>query len=203
MKLTVKFLEEKFNQFNKQFFNNELPKIKLEISRTRKTLGQYTYRRTRYGNSETPIAIRISGYYESTSKYYCQILIHEMIHYYLSYKNIGRLEDCHGYSFQQKMKEINDSQSEYTITTRGTTENKKLTKTKTVHIVIFNLRNKKYFSRIGNQTIEELKRRFSSVEFIKITHTNNEMADTLIKRSRKLSLIPCTPENCKLYGIAA
>lgn len=208
MELTITYLRNKFNQFNKEFFNNELPQIEIKISRSKRQFGSYRFKRANhYCPKETPVAILISNYYQQTGKEYCETLIHEMIHYYLSFKNIGRKDDCHGYYFQKEMKRINESQSTYKITIHGCSAgltSKNEIKGKVYRILVFEYNGRKYLSRVSDRfDPEKQQKNFKDCRFISINSTTNPKADKMINRTSKLSLVPLTTDLVNEYKLVA
>lgn len=84
MELTENILKEKFNEFNKLYFNNELKKCKLYIYNTKYELGMFLPRT--YNSqpiikiAKKPIVIKQNEWTEELLK---DTLVHEMIHYYV------------------------------------------------------------------------------------------------------------------------
>lgn len=160
MELTLDFLYNKFNAFNKLFFNNELPEIKIKISRT-KAFGSFHYTYTRIDknnvNNYTPVKIAISKLYNRSKNEIETTLIHEMIHYYICYKKI-KDTGSHGVIWQKMANEISNK-SKYRITecspSFGLEINKKLNKV--YYFVIFEYKGERYFSRVSKTYANYLK----------------------------------------------
>lgn len=204
MELTKEFLKRKFNEFNKEFFNNSLPLITLVINRTRNQFGAYWFTRTS-NKHEIPDKITISKYYDRTEKEICETLIHEMIHYYLSINNIARNCDPHGYYFIRLAKEIS-KKSDYEISVHSSSVGKISLNAKRgkVHkFVVFKYNGKLYMSKIANSMTEDKIVRKFDVEFIKFMTTTAQEAEKLINRNAKLSLIPYNEENINKYKLVA
>ena len=95
-----------FRQFNKDYFGNILPMPYIKIRHSVNTLGYFSYMQNEMsGTTET---LEISDFYAYTSNQLRDIVVHEMIHYYLYY--IG--EDVrlkHGKSFMRMAKQLNQS----------------------------------------------------------------------------------------------
>jgi predicted SprT family Zn-dependent metalloprotease len=95
-----------FRQFNKDYFGNILPMPYIKIRHSVNTLGYFSYMQNEMsGTTET---LEISDFYEYTSNQLRDIVVHEMIHYYLYY--IG--EDVrlkHGKSFMRMARQLNQS----------------------------------------------------------------------------------------------
>lgn len=108
MKITEDTLEEVFDYCNQSFFENELPTPDFGLLRSYHTLGLFTH------NYRSPKSKRLRGQKISISVYIdwerkdlIEIMAHEMVHYYLEYKNI-RPKKPHGKEFQEKAKELNE-----------------------------------------------------------------------------------------------
>ena len=104
------YLEQRFEEFNRQMFDGRLPKPPIFLSRAKSYLGicQFQKRRKFFGKVELyNFRIRISTYYDLPENEVEDILIHEMIHYYIG---VNRLADAsaHGPIFRAKMQEINE-----------------------------------------------------------------------------------------------
>ena len=108
MTLTVDLLQQWFRQFNETYFDGILPMPVLLLSKTRSRLGSIRYRRRRhlFHNDCDNVTIRISTYYESTEHEFQSVLLHEMIHYYIAYKDIHDTSS-HGRVFREIMNRLN------------------------------------------------------------------------------------------------
>ena len=95
-----------FRQFNKDYFGNILPMPHIKIKHSVNTLGYFSYMQNEmFGTTEV---LEISDFYEYTSNQLRDIVVHEMIHYYLYY--IG--EDVrlkHEKSFMRMARQLNQS----------------------------------------------------------------------------------------------
>lgn len=101
------FLIEKFNEYNRQFFNNELPAVPISYSRSRKKMGSTNYQRDEQGKPIlSTLRITMSVYYDLSEEEYIDTLVHEMIHCYILVKGI-KDTGKHGEEFQRIMREIN------------------------------------------------------------------------------------------------
>lgn len=94
-----------FQSFNHEYFNDELPIPNLVIRHTYRTLGYFHCDLDMWGNIVNPI-IEMSDNYDYTESQFRDILVHEMIHYYLLLT--GRDKRCHhGREFKKMSKEFN------------------------------------------------------------------------------------------------
>ena len=95
-----------FRQFNHDYFGNTLPMPYIKIRHSVNTPGYFSYMQNEmFGTTET---LEISDFYAYTSNQLRDIVVHEMIHYYLYY--IG--EDVrlkHGKSFMRMARQLNQS----------------------------------------------------------------------------------------------
>lgn len=108
MTLTVDLLRQWFAQFNAAYFGDELPMPALGLSKARTRLGTMTCRgeRTLFKRRFYDFAIRVSTFYDSTEREYQTVLLHEMIHYYITYKGIHDTS-AHGSEFRRIMHRLN------------------------------------------------------------------------------------------------
>ena len=109
MRATIEYIENKFNEFNKQMFEGKLQPIPFKTTAARTFLGQVRcYRESnpdgswRYMNFQFVISTKVDlpeSEIEDT-------IIHEMIHYWIL---SNQMQDTapHGEIFTRKMKEIN------------------------------------------------------------------------------------------------
>lgn len=106
---TIPYIESKFNEYNRLMFNNNLPELPIKLSKAKTSLGQLAFkrRRTWYGRTVySDFRLRVSVHYDLSEEELEDIIIHEMIHYYIF---VNRLKDksAHGPLFRQIMKDIN------------------------------------------------------------------------------------------------
>lgn len=127
MALTIDILHAWFRQFNADYFGDELPVPRIALSKARTRLGTMSCRRVRklLRWTYTDFTIRISTYYECSEREYQETLLHEMIHYYIAYKNISDTSS-HGKVFRQIMLQLNNEHG-WNITITSSMRNHKLT----------------------------------------------------------------------------
>ena len=108
MRATIPFLQTKFSEFNSLIFANRLPNVPIHISRARRSMGLMKYRIVRNGLSvtHTDHSIWISNCMDLPQNVLEDILIHEMIHLYISVHSIPD-DSVHGHEFIRMMREIN------------------------------------------------------------------------------------------------
>jgi hypothetical protein len=95
-----------FDAFNNDYFNGVLPIPILKSSHSYRTLGYFHCDVDDFGNpyNET---IEISNYYDYTFEQFRDVLVHEMVHYYLLYMGIDK-KCTHGKQFKKMCKELNE-----------------------------------------------------------------------------------------------
>lgn len=109
MKATIEFVEKKFDEFNRQIFGGKLPKIPVVLSDAKTFLGQCVCRTRRMPNGRMEkydFKLRINTRLDLPEREVEDILIHEMIHYYIGYHQL-KDTSAHGQIFRQMMNEIN------------------------------------------------------------------------------------------------
>lgn len=124
MELTTSYLREHFADFNRRYFGGELPVPRFRVTNARTQLGQFSCRRAAVGAARwlpswwlrrkladrqapaTDYQIKISEYYDVPEEEYQNVLLHEMIHYYIAYKGI-RDTSSHGREFRRLMNWLN------------------------------------------------------------------------------------------------
>ena len=106
MIIETDILTKKFRKFNEKYFNKELPLPKITLLHSYRYLGYFlcdkVIGRRRLKHQE----IQISDYYDWDEKELDNIIIHEMIHYYLAYKHIDN-DLTHGKAFQEMANKFN------------------------------------------------------------------------------------------------
>mgnify|MGYP003417961761 CR=1 FL=1 len=98
---SIKDLKEWYNEFNARYFNNELTRCEIILSKTKRALGQFCVDNSYWTPKQT---IKISVYLDRPIKEVQNTLIHEMIHQW-QYEEFGKSD--HGKTFKDKAMEIN------------------------------------------------------------------------------------------------
>ena len=90
MKITYDLLDIKFRKYNREYFNSELPVPRFTIINSYYPFAEFRCNKP-IGNRRIQKAeIRFAAYIDFSESQFRDILVHEMIHYYLVYKNIDR-----------------------------------------------------------------------------------------------------------------
>lgn len=108
---TKEYVKEAFHKYNALFFDEQLPLCEIKLTRAQSYLGKIQWkiergflgRVKRYSN----YVMRISTFQELAQNQLDDVIIHEMIHYYIAFKGI-RDSSPHGKIFRQMMKDINE-----------------------------------------------------------------------------------------------
>lgn len=104
---TEEIVRKKFTEYNIHYFNGELTQPnKVEISNSVKMLGYFSCDRVIGKRKPKNTKIEISGCYDFTDEQFRDILVHEMIHFYLVYKHIDNTSS-HGTAFQEIANRLN------------------------------------------------------------------------------------------------
>ena len=111
-----------FDRFNKEFFQSKLPRPRFVINKARGQEGSFHFKRTRFGEIYN-LTITLSVYYEKDDHAMKNVLLHEMIHYYITYCGI-KDTGPHGVVFKKMMNDINAKGHEITVSTRHTAQTK-------------------------------------------------------------------------------
>lgn len=109
MRATLDLVKEKFNCFNNLMFEGKLKQLPFRISDSRHSLGRVAFVRVRQPDGTfrfSEFVFYVSRRFELEERILEDIIIHEMIHYYIL---VNQLQDTspHGIIFRQKMDEIN------------------------------------------------------------------------------------------------
>ena len=109
MKATIPYIEQKFDEYNRQIFGGRLPKLPVELSDAKTFLGQCVFKKRRkpFGKTERyDFRLRINTRLDLPEQDVEDIIIHEMIHYYIGYNQL-KDSSAHGPLFLGIMNEIN------------------------------------------------------------------------------------------------
>lgn len=104
MTITLKEVKEQFKVWNEKAFNNELPTPTFELMQTKTLLGQFCPRKVL---GHQTYKIRISTYYDRPFEYYVDTIVHEMLHFYISYKGI-KDTSSHGRVWKRMAKDLSN-----------------------------------------------------------------------------------------------
>ena len=108
--MTAQQLRTWFTVFNREYFGGELPEPRFVVNHAKRMLGQFSCRRVRKGlfkGYETVgYTIKVSEFYQMEERDYQSTLLHEMIHYYITYKG-KRDTSAHGTLFRTWMGRLN------------------------------------------------------------------------------------------------
>lgn len=110
MKATVPYIEKKFEEYNQQMFAGVLPKLPIEISDAKTFLGVCVFRVREKENGKKEFfdfKLRINTRVDLPEEVIEDTIIHEMIHYYIGYKQIEDVS-AHGPLFVMMMNMINE-----------------------------------------------------------------------------------------------
>lgn len=103
MRADTRLLREMFDRFNALCFEGSLPPVRIALSRSRRTLGQFRHRTV---GTRRECDILISVCYDLPVEDIEDVLIHEMIHYAIWHRRIPD-RSAHGPVFRRMMEEIN------------------------------------------------------------------------------------------------
>ena len=109
MTATLPFVSDCFERFNKLCFDGALPPIPISLGRSKSTLGQIRYRKVPRAFRQpalTDFRMIISTRFDLPEEELEDVIIHEMIHYYIGWKNL-RDTSTHGKVFREMMEGIN------------------------------------------------------------------------------------------------
>lgn len=106
MELTIQYLTEKFREYNKLYFDTHLPTPNFKLMKSYRTAGLFSCDKIIGKRRLKHQCIEISCYYDWTEEKLRDILVHEMVHYYLAYKHIDN-ELSHGEEFIKMCEDMN------------------------------------------------------------------------------------------------
>lgn len=126
MEITTKDIEERFRRYNKDYFAGELPTPRFGLIESYTTCGYFSCSRIVGRRRLRGQLIEISSYYDWEEDELRDVIVHEMIHYYLAYKHIDNTIS-HGDAFREMADEFN---STYGLNIREKVDCTKFRKTK-------------------------------------------------------------------------
>ena len=102
---TAENMNENFKIYNKMYFEGKLPLPKFEVMHTYLKSGYFLFDPVKKGRIRKK-KIYMTDYFDFTEEMYRNILVHEMIHYYIAYYKIKDNED-HGIEFMKIAENLN------------------------------------------------------------------------------------------------
>ena len=109
MPITVTDIQSIFNKFNVLCFDGQLPLPRIRIGHAKGYLGQLRYKVKKEKDGRrtyTDFSLNFTQRYELDQQKLEDVVIHEMIHYYIHYNNIQDTS-AHGVVFRKMMDNIN------------------------------------------------------------------------------------------------
>lgn len=108
MIVTEEYARRKFREYNGLIFGGRLPEIAIQLSRSRKCAGMYvrSFERRGWRKVYTGESLRFSVVFDLEPAELDDVIIHEMIHYYIAWAGI-RDTGPHGREFLRIMNGIN------------------------------------------------------------------------------------------------
>lgn len=158
---TVQLLRQWFGVFSPLYFGGCLPEPRLALSKSRTRLGSMSCRRVRTltGWRATGFSIHISVYYDCDERTYQTVLLHEMIHYYIAYKQL-KDQSAHGPLFRSIMQRINNDGWHITISTdtRGWTVRQGMNHTRTrLLLMVLTQDGQRYLSVVAPSAAQRIE----------------------------------------------
>lgn len=177
MQVTTDWIRYQFDLFNREYFGGELPLPKFSVSNARTQLGtmRFKWKAVRTGPFSYQLKkmaydyeIRISNYYEIPERQFQEILLHEMIHYYIAVKDL-RDTSSHGATFRRIMDRLNAKGWHITVRTdtKGWTVAERNSLRPRVVLGVVMADGKHFFSVVGSRYVRGIDRQASFNSLIK------------------------------------
>ena len=108
MQINTEWIAVNFDRFNKDYFGGRLTPPKFSVNNARTRLGSmaFKWKRSLLKRESYDYIIRLSNYYDIPEVEFQNVLLHEMIHYYIA---VNRFKDdsVHGTMFRSIAQRIN------------------------------------------------------------------------------------------------
>lgn len=98
MKPDTGWMKSQFVAFNRRYFQTRLPLPQFRVSNARTFLGNMRWREDRIRHKYYDFKLTMSVYYDLEEKELQNVMLHEMIHYYIAYHHLKDTSP-HGGSF--------------------------------------------------------------------------------------------------------
>lgn len=181
-----------FKEFNKSYFDNSLKEPLFAFRKVKTFVGQYSAKRLNNVLFDNKITFNSNVSFK-TEKQFAEVLLHEMIHYYIAFHNYHD-NSMHGNIFQLIMNRINQ-RSEYNITIHASDIEYFKDKANYIHIFAFRYGDRNICIRFNQKNyqyfIDMIKKYFKPIE--------NEIA--YIKTHEQIyNVLPIRRTNTKYFS---
>lgn len=109
MKVTIPYIQQKFDEFNRLMFGGQLPRIPIELKDVKTYIGECVSHKKRLPDGriqQFDFRLRFNTRYDLSEAVLEDTIIHEMIHYYIGYRQL-KDSSSHGPVFKRIMQDIN------------------------------------------------------------------------------------------------
>lgn len=106
MKANLEFLKDRFHRYNHEIFSGKLPEPIFHVTAAGSFVGQYKVKRVGRHSLSEERHLTLSDRYDLPETQLEDIVIHEMIHYYIHHSKL-RDTSSHGQIFRKMMHDIN------------------------------------------------------------------------------------------------
>lgn len=110
MEVTEQIIEQKFREYNEEYFNSELPLPRFGLLKSYTTCGYFSCNKIVGRRRLRGQRLDISVYYDWEEEALKNVIIHEMIHYFLAHKHIDN-GLTHGDAFKEMSCKFNREHS--------------------------------------------------------------------------------------------
>ena len=182
-------LSKLFTYCDRKYFGGSLPEPRLRVSHSRTALGSFSCKRKRKGLPSAFLTVKggtaydfriaISDYYVMTADQTEDVMIHEMIHYYIAFAGI-RDSAPHGIVFRRMMEELNQKFGRHISVMTSTKGWQPREKPKQQVYLVLGLETddgKYYLTSVNPKSASKLEyriRTIKSIVFHKWVQTNDE-----------------------------
>lgn len=105
MRATIDNMTEMFKECNEKYFNNVLPRPRFAVMHSWVKSGEFIYVPTNGRIKKR--SIYMTDCYDFTESQFRDIMVHEMIHYFIAFNHI-KDDDDHGTAFMRMAQKLND-----------------------------------------------------------------------------------------------
>jgi len=107
MEITTELLTEKFREYNRLYFNNELYLPRMRLLKSFRMCGYFSCKKIIGRRRLRGERLEVTCYYDWPEDALRDVIVHEMIHYYLAFKHIDN-DLTHGEAFHEMSEYLNN-----------------------------------------------------------------------------------------------